>query len=400
MSRTPGRPARRPASRPLSRPILFATGHAPAYRIGGLAALHELEGIEVALFGGRFKHGGERSAAAERLSFAHRHVSQRQLMRLAASWRHRAVVASSGGRIALPAAWAGARAARLPLILWTSLWAQPASPAHLLLGWPLMRTLYRSADAVVAYGPHVADYVRRRGARNVHIAPQAVDNEFWAQPLPGLRGQSLPEPGGQSLPEPGGVGARGRAEQVRFLFAGRPAREKGLGVLMEAWRMSGLQAPSAALVLVGVGSDLPWVPAGGAVSDGIICTDPVPAAQLRRHYAAADVLVLPSIPTATFREPWGLVVNEAMNQGLPVIVSDAVGAAAGGLVRNDVNGLIVPAGDPEALAAAMQRLHCDAALRARLGRQGALDVSAYTHEAWARGFSQALASVNLSRQRW
>ena len=43
-------------------------------------------------------------------------------------------------------------------------------------------TLYRDADAVVAYGPHVAAFVRARGARNVHVAPQAVDNAFWGAP--------------------------------------------------------------------------------------------------------------------------------------------------------------------------------------------------------------------------
>ena len=50
-------------------------------------------------------------------------------------------------------------------------------------------------------------------------------------------------------------------------------------------------------------------------------------------------------------EPWGLVVNEAMNQATAIIASDAVGAAAGGLVRDGRNGLIVPAGDAGALAA-------------------------------------------------
>src|SRR5262249_9462845 len=119
-----------------------------------------------------------------------------------------------------------------------------------------------------------------------------------------------------------------------------------------------------------------------------------------RAYAAAEVLVLPSIATRTFREPWGLVVNEAMNQGLAVIASDAVGAAAGGLVRDGRNGLVVPAGDPRALADAMRRLAHDPQLRARLGAHGREDVSAYTYDAWAQGFSQALATVGLSRGRW
>jgi glycosyltransferase involved in cell wall biosynthesis len=120
------------------------------------------------------------------------------------------------------------------------------------------------------------------------------------------------------------------------------------------------------------------------------------APALRNFYGAADVLVVPSIPTRTSRETWGLVVNEAFNQHLPVIASDAVGAAAGGLVQDGANGLIVPAGDAGALAAAIRRLATDPDLRARMGERAALDVRAYSHDAWAEGFSRALGSLGLS----
>jgi glycosyltransferase involved in cell wall biosynthesis len=129
----------------------------------------------------------------------------------------------------------------------------------------------------------------------------------------------------------------------------------------------------------------------------VVALDPVSAVELRNFYAAADVLVLPSIQTRTFREPWGLVTNEAMNRGLPVIASDAVGAVAGGLVRDGHNGLVAPAGDPVALAAALRRLAADAPLRARLGSAGREDVAAYTHGAWADGFSRALSDLGLSK---
>ncbi len=364
------------------RPVLFVTGHAPAYRVGAFARLHEHEDIEVALFGGRVKHGG--AAFEGQLPFPHRHLHQRELAGLAASGRYRAVVCPTGGRVAPGALWIGARRARVPLILWASLWAHPRSVAHAFSYLPL-RHLYRSADAVVTYGPHVSAYVKARGARNVHIAPQSVDNDFWSVPAVA--------PGEHSWP----AGA-----QIRFLYVGRPAREKGLGVLARAWRESGLGTPAAALVLAGVGSGfhLPGWDASAQASRGVVSLDPVAPRELRNLYGSSEVLVLPSIATATFREPWGLVVNEAMNQGLPVVATDAVGAAAGGLVRGGRNGLVVPAGDSGALAGALRRLSDDAALRASLGGAGARDVREYTHEAWARGFSEALATVGLSRGRW
>ena len=76
-----------------------------------------------------------------------------------------------------------------------------------------------------------------------------------------------------------------------------------------------------------------------------------------------------------------------------MIATDAVGAAAGGLVRHEQTGLVVPAGDAGALAAALRRLHDDPALRTRLGAAARAAVRAYTHAAWAAGVSRALAAV-------
>ena len=107
---------------------------------------------------------------------------------------------------------------------------------------------------------------------------------------------------------------------------------------------------------------------------------------------------MPSVPTRAFREPWGLVVNEAMHQRHAVIATDAVGAAAGGLVRDGVTGLVVPAGDTAALAARdappARRIR---ALRERLAAAGREAASAYTYEACAAGVSAALASVGAAR---
>ena len=139
----------------------------------------------------------------------------------------------------------------MPLILWASLWAHPRSAAHALSYLPLRR-LYRSADAVVTYGPHVSAYVRARGARNVHVAPQSVDNDFWRSPEVARAARSAAGP-----PQP----------RTKFLFVGRPAREKGLRVLMRGLaRIARFARPRAALVLVGAGIGAHAAPAGGAAA--------------------------------------------------------------------------------------------------------------------------------------
>ncbi|MEA2288720.1 MAG: hypothetical protein QOD55_717 [Solirubrobacteraceae bacterium] len=349
------------------RPVLFVTNLVPPDRVGAYAALHAREGIELALFGGRSHHA---TGGVEDPGVPFRHVEQRAVHALAASGRYRAVVCGTAGRTALPAAWLGARRARVPFVLWSALWAELRTPAH-LLARPLMGAIYRDADAVVAYGPHVEAFARRHGARRVTIAPQAVDNAFWSAPV-----EDPPRPAAFTC-----------------LFVGRPAREKGVPELLAGWRAAGLDgaAADAALVLVGDGHE-----AGGHAR--VRAVGPLAPADLRNFYAAAGVVVIPSIPSRRFVEPWGLVANEAMNQRCAVIATDAVGAAAGGLVRHERTGLVVPAGDAGALGAAIRRLHDDPPLRAGLGSAGADAVSAYTYEAWAQGFTAALTGTAGRRE--
>jgi glycosyltransferase involved in cell wall biosynthesis len=340
------------------RPVLFATNLVAPDRAGAFRALHERVPIELALFGGRSHHA---TGGVDDPGVPHRRVAQRAVHALAASGRYRAVVAGTAGRTALPAAWLGARRARVPFVLWSALWAELHAPAH-LAARPLMAAIYRDADAVVAYGPHVADFARRHGARRVTIAPQAVDNAFWSEQAPHPQ----------------------RPAPFTCLFVGRAAREKGVPELLAAWRAAALDPGAAALVLAGEGHDaagVPGVQVAGRLSPGI----------LRNFYSGAGVVAIPSIPSKRFVEPWGLVANEAMNQRCAVIATDAVGAAAGGLVRHERTGLVLPAGDSDALGAAIRRLYDDAPLRERLAEAGARAVAAYTYEAWSDGFSAALA---------
>jgi glycosyltransferase involved in cell wall biosynthesis len=340
------------------RPVLFVTNRVPPDRAGAFAALHARTPIELALFGGRVHHA---TAGVADPGVPHRHVTPRAVHALAASGRYRAVVAGTAGRTALPAAWLGARRARVPFVLWSALWAELRTPAH-IAARPLMAAIYRDAAAVVAYGPHVAAFARAHGARRVEIAPQPVDNAFWSAPA--------------EAPE--------RRAPFQVLFVGRDTPEKGVTPLLAAWRAAGLDRREAVLVVAGEGHraarGVPGVEVVGALD----------AQNLRNFYAGAGVVAIPSIPSPRFVEPWGLVANEAMNQRCAVIATDAVGAAAGGLVRDGATGLVVPAGDPGALAGAIRRLHDDPALRERLAEAGSRAVAAYSYEAWAAGFAAAL----------
>jgi len=324
------------------KPVLVVTNYVAPDRVGAFRALHERVGIELLLFGGRSHHA---TAAVEDPGVPFRAVDEAAVGRLASDGR--AVVCGTAGRRALPAAYLGARRANVPFVLWSALWHEPRTPAH-LSARPLMRHVHRRADAVVTYGPHVSAHARRLGARRVFEAPQAVDNAFWGEPQP-------------------------RTEhEFTALFAGRNVREKGLDVLRSAWARARLD-----------GAELK-------------VSETASPAELRNFYASGDVLVVPSLRTRSFREPWALVCNEAMNQGLVIIASDETGAAAGGLVRHERNGLVTAAGDAGELAAALRRLHDDRALCARLGEAGRRDVAAYTYDAYAAGFAEALLACGAA----
>lgn len=347
------------------KPICLITGVVSDYREEPFRMLCEAEHAEVLAFadGGRAHPG-----------LPVRHVTQRAAVRLAGSGRYRAVICGLAGRVALPGAYLAARRAKVPFILWASIWSHPRTPAHALSYLPTL-WLYRRADAVVTYGEHVSRYVeaRRGSGRNVFVAPQAVEAELFGRPVPEDERRAARRMAGA------------RDDSFLALFVGRLEREKGVPVLLEAWARAGL-GDGATLALAGEGP----VRAEGR---GVRMLGRVERSRLLALYAAADVLVLPSIRTATFSEPWGLVCNEAMHQGLPIVATGAVGAVAGGLVRDGRNALVAPAGDPAALAARLGALAAAPELRARLGAAALEDVRGHTYGGWVRGFRRALDAV-------
>lgn len=379
----------------MDRPLAFVYNWVPDYRAGLLELLAEREGARLLLFGGRSLHPQSLAEQLAGLRAPAEVVSQRQVYGAVRRGRYRAVVASTNGRLALPAAYAAARRERLPFVLWATLWRHPRTAAH-ALSWPPMRRIYRRADAVVTYGPHVSRYLASLGRRErVFEAPQATDNQRFGRAV--------------SEQEVAAVRAR-TAGRPFLLFAGRLVEAKGVRVLAAAWREIPRAGAPARGGQEGVSAEAPG-PVLAVIGDGplageleglpdVVMLGRLPAGELAPWYAEARALVLPSIPTRPFLEPWGYVVNEALLQETPAIASDAAGAAAGGLVEDGLTGLVVPAGDAAALAAAAGRLLADPGLAARLGAEGRARVLAgYTHVAQARGFEQALAACGVSRCR-
>ncbi len=227
--------------------------------------------------------------------------------------------------------------------------------------WLEVRTAFlqaqlAQADAVLAVSQSAATVYLANGLDPavLEVDENSLPPVDEAQgPRPGAAEAERPEadPSG-----PGATGARDDAP-LRFRYAGGADRMKGVHVLLHA---AGALAdlPGWRLVAHGAGS---YVQAEGVDLEGVPVelADPFPPDELDTLLAQTDVLVVPSV----MRETYSLVTREALTRGVPVLVTDTLGPEE--VVHDGVNGLVVPAGDADALAAAMRSLVLD---RDKVGR--------------------------------
>lgn len=180
----------------------------------------------------------------------------------------------------------------------------------------------------------------------VHIFANTVDVDAWgkradqlAERRPALRAILGVEP-----------------DDLVVLSVGRLAPEKGLDTLVRAAAEAG--DSRIALVLVGSGPERDGLERlARELGVRLVLAGDVPHYRLPEIYASADVFALLSL-----WEPWGVVVNEAAASGLPLVLSDQVGAAFD-LLRDGENGALVPAGNVASAAAALRRLASDPVAR-------------------------------------
>jgi len=217
----------------------------------------------------------------------------------------------------------------------------------ILLPW-----LFRQVDAFMAIGSLNREYYQGYGVGEEKIFPMpyAVDNAYFFQ----QREHWAPQR--ERLKPEYGI-----APSQVILYVGRFQRRKRVLDLIQAYESLGLAG--ASLVLVGTGEE--FAACRSYVDDrhlpGVHFLGFRNQAELPRLYALADVFVLPSA-----EEPWGLVINEAMASGLPIVASENVAAAAD-LVRPGYNGFRFPPGDIPALARALQ-LALQEGAKERLGQ--------------------------------
>jgi 1,2-diacylglycerol 3-alpha-glucosyltransferase len=275
-----------------------------------------------------------------------------------------------GMRVA--ARWARERGLKDILLFSGTDGRQPRNP---LREWLKGRLLRRFSSLAVA-GQRSAHYAQRLGVprENICVIGNVVDNEGCQRRAEAFRAQGTELRRTLNLP------------RDFFLFVGRISREKNLPMLLKAFFTYRKSGGTWDLVLVGAGPEMNALKSMASPTEGHISfAGWKQFDELMAYYALANCLVLPSVS-----ETWGLVVNEAMACGLPVLVSENCGCAPD-LCKNGINGHTFDPYDAEGLASLMAHYSngkCD--LR-KMGVEGTSIIRQYTPDRWAHGLLETIA---------
>jgi glycosyltransferase involved in cell wall biosynthesis len=271
----------------------------------------------------------------------------------------------------------------VPFLLWSESNVQDIRHGHAIVEFMKSKFLSRCSGFVVP-GRSAGKYLRSHKIREelIFVAPNAVDNELFATSALEARQQAETRRTELALP------------QRYFLFVGRLVREKGVFELLSAYaKLDTVIREQVGLVLAGDGAERAQLEAiASTISPGRVSFPGFAQRELlTTYYALAEVLILP-----TYTDPWGLVVNEAMACGLPVIVSQVAGCAAD-LVTENWNGLLTLPRDESSLVGAMAKIATQPELRKYMSANCSQRISHYSPDAWSQGIMRALEGTGAKR---
>jgi 1,2-diacylglycerol 3-alpha-glucosyltransferase len=272
-----------------------------------------------------------------------------------------------------------ARRNRVRFLLWSESNLQDMRRRYRFVEF-LKKQFLKRSDGFVVPGTSALEYLRAQGIgeSRISIAPNAVDNDLFAKAAGSARRNALALRREHALPD------------RYFLFVGRLVREKGIFELISAYsNLSEQLRREIGLVFVGDGEARQELQSfGSSISPGNVrFVGFVQREQLGAYYGLAAALVLP-----TYTDTWGMVVNEAMACGLPVIVSRAAGCAAD-LVHENRNGLLVTTRDVHSLETAIGTLAQRRDLCEAMGACSSQHIQSYSPEEWSASIARTIQKV-------
>jgi glycosyltransferase involved in cell wall biosynthesis len=271
----------------------------------------------------------------------------------------------------------------IPFILWSgSTINEPSLLRKISL--PLVKFIIRHSDAFIAYGTRAKEYLEYLGASSekVFIAYNTVDTDFFMQRCSQLKAQK------SELKDKIGI----KTKKV-VLYVGQLIERKNVKTLIKAYSKLKDEL-DVALLIVGDGpqkNELKNLCIEDNIND-VFFVGFKQREELPQYYVMSDLFVLPST-----QEVWGLVLNEAMASGLPVITTNKVGASVD-LIKNGENGYVVESGNTEQLYKVTKKILSDPELEERMGEKSKRIIEkGFTYENMVDGFRSALNLVHKNK---
>jgi glycosyltransferase involved in cell wall biosynthesis len=279
-----------------------------------------------------------------------------------------------------------AKALGIPVLLRGDMWLRdrPRSGPRLFLKRLFFQILKRLVDGVLPVGTLNAEYWHHYLGDDVplFLMPYAVDNEYFQRQSFEARSSRT------ELQKELGLDS-GRPV---ILFASKLQQRKHCSDLLEAYEIlmrTGTGGPPPYLLIVGDGeerADLEERARARGLADIRFCGFRNQS-ELPRFFDIASVFVLPAR-----HEPWGLIVNEVMNAGRAVIISDDVGCQPD-LVTNGVEGYVFPVRNVDALAEALRCVLATPETAEQMGRCALERIRTWSFEEDVLALRKAIASV-------
>lgn len=227
------------------------------------------------------------------------------------------------------------------------------------------KLIYPFTDCFIAHSEKTKEFLTNKGVRE--------DKIF-------IEGLIMPK---SQLPKPKvNKGNSKFKEKFVILSLSYLRKRKGIEYLIRAFRKAKL--PESILIIAGTGRYEERLKKIAGDSENI--RFPGYVEKRENYYSIADVFVLP-----TLHDPWGLVINEAMYYGLPVITTSAAGAAE--LVEEEECGMIVEPKNEELLKKALIKIYKDKKMRRKMAKNSKNCSRNYELESGGRGFKKAIKYV-------
>jgi glycosyltransferase involved in cell wall biosynthesis len=248
------------------------------------------------------------------------------------------------------------------------------------LSRPLVRFLVGNSDACIAYGTRAKEYLMSIGTNEdkIFMGWNSIDNSHFEAK------SRISDHEKDRLKAQLKINTR-----MVILYVGQLIERKGIHDLFDAFSLLKKQTTDVTLLIVGSGKEEPALKKR-VLEEGIpdvVFSGYIDYDQLPKYFGLSDVFVLPSS-----EEVWGLVINEAMACGLPVITTNKVGASVD-LVKDGVNGFVIKAKAPLELCDVMRKVVTDESLRLKMADSSRVIIRNLTMADTAQGVKRAVTFV-------